>query len=142
MSCSLHDASKACTKLCSRLFVQSKTVPPADGEPEVVAWRSSDAFGAVYAYEPDRHPREYHGLITLESHREHVTRLQAEVERLKSMSTDPFDRMRDLQSELTKARELFNHLYTNNQLSLADDERIENFLSNQSAPADKGRYES
>ncbi|SCW91981.1 hypothetical protein [Pseudomonas sp. NFACC05-1] len=58
-------------------------VPPAGGEPEVVAWRSSDAFGAVYAYEPDRPADEYHGLVTLENHRAHITRLKAELKGIK-----------------------------------------------------------
>jgi hypothetical protein len=102
-------------------------VPPAGGEVEVVAWRSSDAFGAVYAYEPDRPADEYHGLVTLEDHHAHVTRLQAEVELLKldlrlseqtkqkfieaneTFGNLAFEKM-TLKAELTKARERVHEL--------------------------------
>jgi predicted nuclease with TOPRIM domain len=104
-------------------------------------------------------------LIKQEDHLAHVTRLQAEVERrdskletMRRKNNELNDTEARLQSELTKARELINHLYVNNELSIADNERIEAFakgtqnvdvstfkslgyalerLSNQSAPADK-----
>lgn len=61
--------------------------------------------------------------------------LQAEVERLKSMSSDPFDRMRDLQAELTKAQDLLRNAW---HVTPAWWAARNAFLSNQSAPADKG----
>jgi len=68
-----------------------------------------------------------------------VEQLQTDVERLKAMSSDPFDRMRDLQSELTKARELIqqahDRIYANETLTAYMD--LRDYLSNQSAPADK-----
>lgn len=148
--------------------VVADPVPPAGGDVETVATmyvaipedfqsfvclgRPGDG-GKFYKAEP---------LITLEDHRAHVTRLQAEVERLnkdnESFIVECVTRGNAnvrLQSELTKAREVeFNirQAIADRKSYLQDPELLQGnrgkyehevgllkcFLSNQSAPAAKG----
>lgn len=88
--------------------------------------------------------------------RAHVTRLQAEVEKWKrnafeqkeqknealDMANERREQRDTLQSELTKARELLEYmLHEDDMPVLWFAQRIDAFLSNQSAPADKGQGE-
>ena len=92
-------------------------VPPAGGEPVIYALsRYNDSGG----FSPSMVPRETlpepetrEGYVTEADHRSHVTRLQAEMERLAAVLKDRSTHIvaldgenKALQAELTKAREL------------------------------------
>lgn len=119
----------------------AEPVPPAGWEPEIVGQLDTGGFEGRVS-EP---------LIRLYDHRAHVTRLQAEVDQVtqfRDNAVNKIHRLRNeltgvekerdaLQSELTKARELFTDLKESAARSLPDHlySRICEFLhSNQSAP--------
>lgn len=86
-------------------------VPPAGGDMEVLGYWCVPKDAPLQGRYLEREQISSNGFSESFTEVYHVTaltdvaqfaRLQAEVERLKSMSSDPFDRMRDLQAELTK----------------------------------------
>lgn len=156
----------------------AEPVPPASGEPEVVCYEYVSKCGNQVGFGTSpvfrvKERGEKNPLIRLSDHRAHVTRLQAEVERLnselmlhhrhcsgaysavlgqndalqaeverlKTMSDNYCSLLMDANSELTKARELFRDIANDPEMwsicSIALARRIDEQLSNQSAPADK-----
>jgi len=121
----------------------AEPVPPAGGEPEVLGWRvfgynfNTEAFALDYAkWAEDVEPVLY--LVD----RAHFTRIQAEVEQWKRAHRLAMQDNIKLQSELTKARELLDFVVSSGGFSYATVAKdIRDFLSNQSAPADKGQGE-
>lgn len=111
-------------------------VPPAGREPEVLGWLIANPNGDFW-YASKQQSQNDTELVD----RAHVTRLQAEVERLKTMSDNYCSLLMDANSELTKARELFRDIADDPEMwsicSIALARRIDEQLSNQSAPADK-----
>ena len=141
----------------------AEPVPPAGGEPEALPLIHINP--AVLGMLRGETKRTAGGLTysmsspvggwTVPLYEQHVvTRLQAEVERL-AVTCEGLDEQNDaialeagaLQSELTKARELladFAQWYDEPRLArpaVQIRRDIDSFLSNQSAPADKGRGE-
>lgn len=136
-----------------RALLDADPVPPAGGEVEVLAYLTRPLKGSTLFYLPSKNIETDDGDIPLVD-LAHVTRLQAEVERLEEQAChsgknmlDQFNRANALQSELaacqqqlTKARELLEHMLKDDDMPVHwFAQRIDDFLSNQSAPADKGR---
>lgn len=118
-----------------RDVLNADPVPPAGGEPEVIA-RFIENCGEGGGVVPNREGDlcEYR----------HVTRLQAEVERLKQVAIDRKDELtklcterNDLQSELTKARELISGLRADTQSGYLQAVQALQNWANQSAPAEE-----
>jgi hypothetical protein len=140
---------------CATLAIQLNKVVHAhvnrpQAEVEVLAVLDRHAEGGV-TFSQDALSYAYHGTELVD--REVVTRLQAEVEQWKGSRNDLIkgndelhSQIADLQSELTKARELLGRVYDAdlaarhhqpyNVTKVIDD--VENFLAHQSAPAEKG----
>lgn len=127
-------------------------VPPAGGKPEVRA-----AFDAWFIHDRALDPQTDTTLIDgpfepwrawkacADQYSAHVARLQAEVERLKTMSDNYCSLLMDANSELTKARECIAHVLgllradksTHAQHAIILYQGAPSNEFNQSAPADK-----
>ncbi|MDU9039950.1 hypothetical protein NHG97_14730 [Pseudomonas corrugata] len=131
----------------------AEPVPPAGGEPEVVAWRYFPKDGITHPAYTEREAQAiaYDPAPTALVDRAHVTRLQAELKAMGERYQKDLLLSRErwcygnradakiitLQAELTKAREIIQTARRGaNYIDAADA-----FLSNQSAPADKGQLE-
>jgi hypothetical protein len=122
-------------------------VPPAGGEPETIAYTTNGRTRVVLAdQKAEAVWNAGRPLIYLEDHRAHVTRLQAEVERLnaaapaeglRSALAESIKQRDALQAELTKARECLKDIRQSCELSKLRDAQIDEILANQSAPAAK-----
>ncbi|TWC18164.1 hypothetical protein FBY06_11589 [Pseudomonas sp. SJZ085] len=129
-----------------RELLAAEPVPPAGGEPEV------HRYQVVKMLSEDGNKIDYkpHGpwVVMADAHDAHVARLQAEVARLKlgwAGSRDSYQKLMHeklaLQSELTKARGLFEAILNDPRLVVAmPSDLIGNakaLLAHQSAPAAK-----
>ncbi|UQI33044.1 hypothetical protein M3M50_10575 [Pseudomonas bijieensis] len=130
-------AAQAVSKLVA------EPVPPAGGEPlPSRPYASEEDQSTLTDYEIGL---GHGGCEMWDKFEPHVTRLQAEVERLKADFQTYWDTdgtaYADLHSELTKARELVAELRASYGNGGPMGTKIDAFLSNQSAPADKGQGE-
>lgn len=129
-------------------------VPPAGGEPEVVYMLSNKSLGTAWRM-ADKEAYDSMAMVPVYERRElvdraHVTRLQAEVEHWRNRSSRWKERVAELtnegnalQSELTRARELFVRLLPLHGYSMGLIVEVNEWMqANQSAPADKGQGEA
>lgn len=110
----------------------AEPVPPAGGEPEVRRWFANWTMQDMFQHSEG----EY---VAYGDHREHVTRLQAELIEADHAFVRMANRAETLQSELTKARVLIREACTSPEWSLSVDlqVRMSDFAAHQSAPAAK-----
>jgi hypothetical protein len=122
----------------------AEPVPPAGGEP-IKRYGTVVSHGGSYEHVVLEEFKNGY-VVKYVDHDAIVTRLQAEVDKL-SLQVSEYDytcdavyRERDaLQSELATARELLEHMLKDDDMPVHwFAQRIDNYLSNQSAPADKG----
>lgn len=101
------DVANMCMMLADicGVLALANPVPPAGGDVEVLGYidRASTYYPSLESVETYGQRRDVRELVD----RAHVTRLQAEVERLKIMSENYCSLLMDANSELTKARELW-----------------------------------
>lgn len=128
----------------------AEPVPPAVGEPMPSRpYASEEDQSSMTDYEIGL---GHGGCEMWDKFQPNVTRLQTEVEVLKhevecrtSAEVNAIEHLQAAQSELTKARELFRDIANDPEMwsicSIALARRIDEQLSNQSAPADKGQGE-
>ena len=115
---------------------------PASGEPEVIGYRIPADTPVKSGYTLTLNPVSEGRYQTPVADYCHVTRLQAEMREMDAENDHLLSANATLQSELTKARELLAHAANYMEGSASALVRVwvdqmRDFLSNQSAPADK-----